>query len=84
MHRKTSIITVSVLFGLVIIPVGLYYLAIYSLSGGGGPAPRLVLVVPSDKYEVSRVLAAIDKIGGPLDPRENKKKFAEEDRFFVL
>lgn len=81
-RRKTVIITASVVFALVAIPLGLYYLAIYSLFGGGGPSPKLVLVVPSDKYEVGSVLAAIEKIEGTLGPGVNKKEAAEGDRFF--
>ena len=83
-HRKTLIITTSVIFVLVAIPAGFYYLAIYSLFGGGGPSPKLLLVIPSDKYEVSSVLNAIDKIDSTLDPRQNKKKAAEGDRFFTI
>ncbi|MFC3853994.1 hypothetical protein ACFOSD_14540 [Salinispirillum marinum] len=82
MRRKTVIITVSVIFALVAIPAGLYYLAIYSLFGGSGPSPKLVLVVPSDEYEVSSLLDAIDKIDDTLDPRVNKKAASGEGRFF--
>jgi len=81
-RRRTVIITVSVVFALVAIPVALYYLALYSMFGGGGPSPKLVLVVPSDKYEVSSVLDAIDNIDSTLDPRENRKDASEGDRFF--
>ncbi|RDL45038.1 hypothetical protein DN730_05315 [Marinomonas piezotolerans] len=72
----------SVIFALVAIPAGLYYLAKYSLFGGGGPSPKLVLVVPSNEYEVKSVLDAIDKIDSTLGPRENRKDASEGDRFF--
>ncbi|WP_144062464.1 hypothetical protein [Simiduia agarivorans] len=82
MRKRTVIITVSVIFALVLIPVGIYYFAIYSLFGGGGPSPNLVLVVSSNEYEVTNVIDAIDNIGSTLGPRQNRKDPTEGDRFF--
>jgi len=71
-----SIVIVLLILG------GLSYLALTSLFGGGGPSPRLVLVVSSETYEVGQILEAIDNIEGGLEPRIDKHDDSTPHNYF--